>query len=194
MHDGTIEYRPRVVVGLVFADLFMVTAVVLAWLGYILGPEDQGAMDGFARLLFSVVSIRLFAWTFSAVFVGLGVLIARRTFRQEPTLVISGTGLTLPEGRTVGWEDVRSVHVTDNDHLVIEVGDDDPETDPVGRRRRFIVRLRLRPPPGQVAISPFLLGTDPAAIRTEIEQRRAVNATQIADGSSTQRTTPGSLS
>jgi hypothetical protein len=105
----TIEYRPRVFLGLAFAAIFAVTAVILVWLGLILRPADRAAIDGATLLLLTVVPIRLFSWTFAAVFMFFGLRIARRTLNAEPTLVVSEASVTLPTGRVNRDEPLSAV-------------------------------------------------------------------------------------
>ncbi len=74
----SIQYRPAVLQSLVSGGVWLVTAIILAWLGKILGPEDTAAMEGFTLLLFTVVPIRLFCWTAALILAGMSGYLLRR--------------------------------------------------------------------------------------------------------------------
>lgn len=96
MHTETLEYRPNTMLGLALAAVCSVTAAMLLWIGFVLGPDDVASMDGLNLILFTVVSIRLFSWAAAAVFAVLAIFLARRTLHAEATLTISPNGVTLP--------------------------------------------------------------------------------------------------
>ena len=177
---AVIEYRPKTAVGLIFAGIFAVTAVILLYVGFILGPADREAMDVFTRLLFTLVPIRLFSWTFAAVFLALGIQVTRRTLRSEPTLLISEAGVTLPTGKVVPWEQVRSVEVARKDQLLLEIAPERAVTRPL-RGPSWLRRLMSSSPEGQVQVSSFALGADPVAVAAELEGRRAEASPDVSE-------------
>lgn len=58
------------------------TAVLLFWLGFVLDPSDADATDGLHRLLFAVVPIKTFAWVMSVVFLGIGAATGRSALKS----------------------------------------------------------------------------------------------------------------
>jgi len=63
---------------ILLSSIFLVTAAVLAFIGYALDQEDAANMEGLQRILFTVVSIRWFAWIFAVVFASLGILVLKK--------------------------------------------------------------------------------------------------------------------
>ena len=104
-----VEYRPSKGFGTFAVAIWVVTAVILFALGFILDSSDRQAMDGFQLLFFTVVPIKPFAWIMSVVFLGIGVSTARRVFAGPPTLRLSSDGFETRKGRRVPWSDIASV-------------------------------------------------------------------------------------
>jgi len=147
-----IEYRPSVGLGYFLGGTFVVTALVLVWVGWSVRPEDRTAMTGLTRILFTVVSIRLFAWVFAAIMFYLGVRVvrrgARRGARRGPSLVIDDSGLSFGASASVPWSRIAATELDKNGVLLIDV---------VGAEK--------------VALSSFDLGADPAEVAAEISRR-----------------------
>ena len=115
-----IEYRPNKIVGSLSVATFVITAIVLAWLGTILGPRDVDAMDGLNRLLFTAIPIPLFAWGAAIGFLIAAVAIARRTFKAQPTLVVSQEDGIRCGDELWAWDDISSIEAIESE-LVITV-------------------------------------------------------------------------
>jgi hypothetical protein len=164
------EYRPKVPLGFALAGIWVVTAMILVWVGVVLRPDDRAAMDGFTLILFTAIPIRLFSWTAAAFFAFFGFRVARRALRAEPTLVLSEANLTLPDGKVVPWSQV-SAKVEKNGLLVIVVADPHSNRGSeniLPKWRRWLAR-RLND--NQVALSSFDLGADPAVVAAALESR-----------------------
>lgn len=171
MPSELTEYRPNATLGYVFAGVFTATAAILVWLGIVLSPDDRAAMDGWTLLLFTVVPIPLFSWTAAAVFLILGVRIARRSMRAQPTMLVSDAGVTLPTGTLVPWSRLASVKASETElRLTLLANSDAPPKTP----KLWLVWLRwLRRDEDKIILSSFELGADPAAVAEAIESRRA---------------------
>ena len=102
-------YGPNRTFAMVAVSVFIGTAFALAWLGTALGPKDLGAMDGFQKLLFTVVPIRPFSWVFSAVFGFFGVRLGLRGWRARPSLIISTQGFSVGTGALQPWSQLSVV-------------------------------------------------------------------------------------
>lgn len=63
--------------------VWLLTAAILFWLGFVLDPSDADATDGVHRLLFAVVPIKGFAWVMSVVFLGIGSATARSALKKD---------------------------------------------------------------------------------------------------------------
>lgn len=153
--------------------IFFVTAAILIWVGFVVQPDDRAAMEGFTRLMFTVIPIPLFSWTAATVFTILGIRIARRTLRTQPTLIASQSGLTLPSGAIIPWLQVKSAEVAENSTIKIAIGD--PDSDPVPPHVGPIWRRWFGGGTDEdlVILSSFELGADPATVAEELERRRA---------------------
>lgn len=169
---STIQYRPTVLAGLVLTGIFAATAIILAWLGMILDPSDVDAMDGFTRVLFTAVPIRLFSWAGAAICLLFAGAIARRTFRSAPTLVLSESGLVIHERPRVPWSDIRAADVTRGGVLRIVV-DRRGATERLDAAPALSRQRRSRTDQRSVTLSSFDLGADPSLVAAEIEVRRA---------------------
>lgn len=66
-NEPPTEGLPRGVV----AGILVVTAVLLLWVGWVLPADAADAMDGFQRLVFTVIPVRPFAWVMAVVFLAL---------------------------------------------------------------------------------------------------------------------------
>lgn len=171
MRDESIEYRPHVVVGIVFAGVFVLTAAVLIWIGSILGPEDVSAMDGFPRLLFTAIPIRPFSWVCAALFLFLGYLQAQRTFRAEPTLQISDSGLTFADGTSRPWLELDSVEANKEGSLTLIFVDDRASDSMTGKNDGLKARRSSHKKSNRKTLSGFELGTETEAVKTQIEEK-----------------------
>lgn len=149
----SLHYRPSVPATLAQASIWIVVAVLLFWIGSVLGPESRAGMDGFTLLLFTVIPIRLFSWSMAVVFGAMGALTLRRTFSGAPTLTLSDQGMRLRSGRDVAWDDVLGVRLDDEGALQVSLAPD-PEAARGGSRwsRMF------QSPPDQLSFSGFELG------------------------------------
>ena len=169
-----IEYRPRVAPSLAVAVVWFATAGVVAWLGLILGPEDRGAMDGFALLLFTVVPIRLFCWTMAPVLAALGVYLARRSLAGPPTLVLMSDGLVLRSGVLIQWGEITSAELASEGDLVIGVESLEPAR---GSGVWSLLKRLVSPRRGQtLAFSPFELGSRAEDVVAELKRRMATDS------------------
>lgn len=151
MTDGAppLIYRPRAGVAAFLGGVFLVTAAILLFLGWILGPDDVSAMDGVQRLLFNLVSIRWFSWIGALAFGLLGARIVSVMFRTEAALEIRDAGLTIRGEGPIPWLAVGEVRVRRKPEVLeVEIGD---------RTLRW---------------SPFELGADPSAVAAELGKRR----------------------
>ena len=145
------EFRPDRRVSGLAALLFVGTGAVLIWLGFVLAPSDREAMDGFQRLLFTIVPIKPFSWAMGLVFMALGLRVAYRGLRGPPSLVVSDAGLTLGAKGEVPWLAVARVSLPSPDSLLIEIlRDTEPE---------------------RTVLSRFELGRDPEAVVELIRTR-----------------------
>ena len=154
------------------ASVFLVTALSLAWIGVVLGPESRSGMDGLALVLFTVVPIRPFSWVMAVIFAVLGVRVVRRAIRDAPSLVISSDGLTLPRGDVAPWSAVRSASLDAQGNVVIELA----ASNSVRDEKRWFERMRRPRRIGEgesVTLSSFDLGTDPAAVAEDLSRRLA---------------------
>lgn len=168
---GPQEYRPNKSLGIVFAVIFVVTALVLVWVGVVLRPDDRAAMDGLTRILFTVIPIRLFSWTAAAVFAFLGVRIARRAIRAEPTLIIAEADVTFPTGKVIPWSQVTSAEVDKNDLLVIVTALGRAEQTTPNARLSWLRWLGRGQDPNQVVLSSFDLGADPGTVAALLQSK-----------------------
>jgi hypothetical protein len=167
---GALEYRPGVLRTLVASGVWSIAAVLVAWMGVILGPEDRAAMDGFALLLFTVVPIRAFCWTMAPLLAGLGVYLAHRGLAGAPSLALSSEGMTLRSGRAIPWSEVTSTAVTPKGELLIEVDAHVRSTEPASTRWRPMRSRGVRRA-DQLALSSFDLGTNAQNVAAEVEKR-----------------------
>ena len=167
----SIEYRPSTALGLAMSAVLLVTAIVLVWLGTILGPDDREAMDGLVLLLFTAIPIRLFAWTMAVVFLVIGGATARAVLRRTPTLRISQDGLTLRSGPPIPWSRLRSANLTADGLLELGLGSDDIEA---SKRRGLLARLVPGRAKNRIVLSSLDLGADPAEVAQVIQERLAV--------------------
>ena len=177
MPSETIEYRPNTSLAFAFAAIFVVTAVILAWLGMILSPDDRAATDGLTRILFTVIPIPFFGWAAAAVFTVLGLLVARRSFRTDPTLIVTETSVTLPTGKVIPWSQVASAKAHENALRLILVADPQAHRKPPRPRSRWLGWLGRGRDENHLVMSSFDLGADPAAVAAELESRM----TEVAD-------------
>ena len=169
----TVEYRPNRVLGLAFVALFLLTAAALIWVGAALGPEDVQAMDGFNRILFTAVPIRPFAWTGAIVFVLLGITIARRALRRQPTLSISSEGAILFPGRLLRWHDIASIQTKESE-IVITISENALSHSSTFGSRPFR-RLWARGGANddcRVVLSSLALGASPTDVLAALEAAR----------------------
>ncbi len=173
MPSETIEYRPKTSLAFACAAIFVVTAAILVWLGIILSPDDRAAADGLTRILFTAIPIPLFAWAAAAVFTVLGLLVARRSFRADPTLIVTETSVTLPNGKVIPWSQVASAKAHENALLLILVADPQAHRKPPRPRPRWLRWLGCGRDENHLVMSSFDLGADPAAVAAELESRRA---------------------
>jgi hypothetical protein len=167
-----VEYRPNKTLGFAFAALFILTAAILLWVGSILGPDDVASVDGFNRILFTVVPISLFSWAGASVFTVLGLLIARQSLRTDPTLTISDDGATLANGTAIQWSDVISVEAKESE-LVLTIAEDvtGNGNEPRKTKARRTSWWRRGTSDHRLVMSSLALGADPARVKTEIESR-----------------------
>ncbi len=165
-----LEFRPRKSTGLFLAGVLIVTGCIMIWLGFILNPADAEATDGIARLLFTVVPIRWFSWLFGLVFVLMGFQKFRQVFRDAPVLSLTEGGLILETGAVIPWTHIKSVEVSKDDILHIDIVRDrappDAESERLPGPR---INSRNRP----VVLSSFELGEDPKIVAEAIEARRS---------------------
>ena len=156
--------------GLLISSVWLLTAGILAWLGLILGPEDQEGIDGVARLLFTVVPIRVFSWTMAVLFLWMGILTANRVFRGDPTLVICAEGLRLRSGRQVRWKEIDRIEVRRNGMLeVVMVGSRElPQRNRLWKR---FARAQSENDRRPILLSPFELGAAPTKVAKEVQER-----------------------
>ncbi len=163
-----IDFRPRKAVGVLFSFFCCVAAPALIWVGFALGPSDVESMDGFNRLLFSVVSIRLFAWAGAILFVGIAILIAASVFRKQPTLtLIPGVGIRA-EGRLWRWNEIASIEATETE-ILISVSQDAPPPKPNGRGKWLNRGLKNS---HKLVFSSLALGAGPSEILATIQESR----------------------
>ena len=158
-----VEYGPSRALGVSLTAVWLTTAGVLVWVGSVLGPESVDAMDGFTRILFTAVPIRVFAWTMAIVFAAIGLATARALGRPGPSLTLSADGVTLRSGAEIPWHRIDAVE-----------------------SEEFALRIRLTPEaatagggrwlgrrdPNRIVLSAFQLGGDPRAVARELEGRR----------------------
>ncbi len=152
--------------------MLIVTAVVLAWVGNVLGPESRSGMDGFVLLLFTVVPIRAFSWVMAVVFVVLAVRVGHRALQDAPSLTIAANGLILPRGEVASWSIVRSVVLDAQGNLVIEVATSGKVRVEGGWFERIRQPRRIRAGES-ITLSSFDLGADPAAVAEDLSRRLA---------------------
>lgn len=167
----TIEYRPNKVLGVVLTTIHCVTAAVLVWVGFILGPDDVRAMDGTNRILFTVVPIWFFSWVAAVVFLLFAFMIGQRTFRNKPTLVISPDGMTIPLGKKVEWSELISAEAKDSE-LVLTLREQGNVSRSSSSRALLPRWLFSGAGNGQVVISSFALGADPVKVLEQLEFQR----------------------
>jgi hypothetical protein len=165
------EYRPGRKTGFFLASLMLGTAGVLLWLGAILTRDAATAMDGFTRLLFTAVPIRLFAWTLAAVFLLFGVRIAQRSLSKRPTLTISDSGLGLPDGRVLPWQAVDSAEPT-RANLKIRIAREPPGSPVMPLTTGWRSRFSRRSTQNTIVLSAFDLGADPSVVVAAIASAR----------------------
>lgn len=156
-------YRPSRGFGTFLVAVWILAGAVLLILGFVLDPSSTGAMDGFERLVFTVIPIRPFAWIMSAVFLGLGALTARRAFTGRPTLRLSESGLEMRDGRRIEWRDVAAAEA-------------------LSEQRVRLVVTRADLPPEAIELARFDLGSDVRTVVDEIHRRCDVAAGRSPDG------------
>ncbi len=166
-----LTYRPRRMAAAILAGAFIVGAAALAVVGMVLVPNDLKALEGFQRLLFTVVPVRPFAWACAVVFLILAARIWLRSLSTEPTLVVSDTGLILRDGQRISWADIDAVEVTAQDILRITrasaPGTTSQSTNPPRRWNPF----QRKRGAVEVCLSAFELGTAPGQVRDELTRR-----------------------
>ena len=156
---SSLDYRPRPFATCLLASLWFVVAILLIWIGTVLGPESRAGMDGFTLLLFTVIPIRLFSWTMAVVIGGLGTVTLAQAFTGQPALTLSDQGMRLRSGREIAWSSVSGVRLDDEGSLLVSVIPD-PGATPAGSRwaRMF------QSPPDQLSFSGFGLGHPPQGV------------------------------
>jgi len=166
--EEPLTWSPSRGMGLLSLIVMVGTAILLLWIGTVLDSDAVDAMDGFEKLLFSIVPIGPFTWVMSVVLTALGLESAHSAFRGGTTLRLDAEGLHFRDGLKVSWDDVEVV---------------DPER---------AASLRLASPafrkptsdgrPGKESRSPrpairelssFDLGEDPRVVAKEIQRRRS---------------------
>lgn len=128
-------YRPSRAFGLFLVAVHVATSALLFFLGFVLDASSTEAMDGFERLLFTVIPIRPFAWVMAVVFLGLGLATVRRVFFGRPTLLLAEDGLETRDGHRITWKEVGRVDVLDDKalRLLVTRPDHAPETVEIGQ-------------------------------------------------------------
>jgi hypothetical protein len=161
------EYRPRAVVGLLVAFVWFLTAGILAWLGFLLGPEDREALDGFVLLLFTIVPIRTFSWTMALVFLWMGVGTVHRIFIGEPALALSEDGIRIRTGRALKWREIESINLQSDGILRIDpvAAQDQPALRGLGR---WLSLLRTEGGRGPIFLSSHELGASTDHVAQEL--------------------------
>jgi hypothetical protein len=162
------EYRPNPRVGIVLSGLFAIVAGILIWLGVVLTGDAADAMDGFTRLLFTAVPVRLFAWTLAAVFLFLGIRIATKTMSKRPTLTISDLGLGLPDGTMLLWPEIESAEAVHASTLKVTFRPRPAQSRDPAPSIGWRGWLTRKPPEHRIVVSAFDLGADPSMVAAAI--------------------------
>lgn len=163
-----LSWSPSRGIALLNIVLLLGTAALLLWIGSVLGSDAVDAMDGFERVLFTLVPIRPFTWVMSVIMTALGLKVAHYAFAGEPSLRLDAGGLRFRDGTTVGWDDVE---VLDPEHsATLRLTASAFMSTGSGRASR---KARTTPDGRPVReLSSFDLGEDPRVVAREIERRR----------------------
>lgn len=158
-------YAPSRGFGAFVVAIWLVTGLILFWLGFILEPADRDAMDGLQRLFFTIVPIKPFAWAMSIAFLGFAGATAKRVMSDTPALLLTDSFLETRKGERFTWSEVEEVESLKDQALRITVN-------------REEAGLRV------IQIGSFELGTAPAEVVEEIERRRSAHADAVTKSES----------
>ncbi len=139
-----LVFRPARGLGILSIVVSFLTATALVWVGRSLSPDSVDAMDGFFRLLFTIIPPRPFAYAGAALWFFIGLLIAQSTFGGPPTLKLASDGMELRNGLRIAWDDVVGVQKTTRDQIVIQLRNPEELISRIRGMRRTFAKMNLK--------------------------------------------------